>query len=219
MYYFYLMVTKIKYIKNHLKKKRFHFIILNIEFNLLSNGGNVDIGERVKSLRLKNNLTQEELALRCDLSSGFISLLERDLTSPSVDTLVDLLTALGTTVADFFSQKEDLQVVYHKEDVFTNNNQEEGYSITWLVNNAQKNIMEPIYATIEPNSTLFDEDAHVGEEFGYVLQGKVEIRLGEKRFVAKKGDSFYYESRVGHKISNPYNKTAVVIMVSSPPTF
>lgn len=213
------MVTKIKYIKNDLKKKRFHFIILNIEFNLLSNGGNVDIGERVKSLRLKNNLTQEELALRCDLSSGFISLLERDLTSPSVDTLVDLLTALGTTAADFFSQKDDLKVVYHKEDVFTNNNQEEGYSITWLVNNAQKNIMEPIYATIEPNSTLFDEDAHVGEEFGYVLQGKVEIKLGENRFVAKKGDSFYYESRVGHKISNPYNKTAVVLMVSSPPTF
>lgn len=213
------MVTKIKYIKNDLKKNRFHFIILNIEFNLLSNGGNVDIGERVKSLRLKNNLTQEELALRCDLSSGFISLLERDLTSPSVDTLVDLLTALGTTAADFFSQKDDLKVVYHKEDVFTNNNQEEGYSITWLVNNAQKNIMEPIYATIEPNSTLFDEDAHVGEEFGYVLQGKVEIKLGENRFVAKKGDSFYYESRVGHKISNPYNKTAVVLMVSSPPTF
>lgn len=179
----------------------------------------MNIGEKVKNLRLKNNLTQEELALRCDLSSGFISLLERDLTSPSVDTLVDLLTALGTTAADFFSQKEDLNVVYHKEDVFTNHNEEEGYSITWLVNNAQKNIMEPIYATIEPNSTLFDEDAHVGEEFGYVLQGKVEIRLGNNKFVAKKGDSFYYESRVGHKICNPYNKPAVIIMVSSPPTF
>ena len=59
------------------------------------------IGEKIKRLRILNNLTQEELALRCDLTKGFISKLERDLTSPSIATLVDILEALGTDLKDF----------------------------------------------------------------------------------------------------------------------
>lgn len=177
------------------------------------------IGSEIKNLRLQNNLTQEELSLRCDLSSGFISLLERDLTSPSFDTLVDLLSALGTNPQEFFSDKEQKKIVYSKDDVITNHNEEIGHSISWLVNDAQKNDMEPILANIEPNSVLFSDKAHHGEEFGYVLSGKVVIQVGNKKEIANKGDSFYYESSEAHKISNPYDKKAVLLVVSSPPSF
>lgn len=61
----------------------------------------MEIGEKIRSLRLKLGLTQEELAERSDLTKGFISQLERDLTSPSVDSLNDLLNALGTDMATF----------------------------------------------------------------------------------------------------------------------
>ena len=54
------------------------------------------IGNKLRRLRLQLGLTQKELADRCELSKSFISLLERDLTSPSLDTLSDLLEALGT---------------------------------------------------------------------------------------------------------------------------
>ena len=54
------------------------------------------IGEKIKRLRLQRGLTQEEVADRCELSKGFISLLERDLTSPSVATLTDVLDCHGT---------------------------------------------------------------------------------------------------------------------------
>jgi transcriptional regulator with XRE-family HTH domain len=63
------------------------------------------IGNNIKRLRLENNLTQEELASRCDLSKGFISLMERDLTSPSIATLVDILDTLGTNLKEFFSEE------------------------------------------------------------------------------------------------------------------
>ena len=61
------------------------------------------IGEKIRQLRLKNGLTQEELADRCELTKGFISQVERELTSPSIATLMDILECLGTDLKGFFS--------------------------------------------------------------------------------------------------------------------
>ncbi|MBO4594689.1 MAG: helix-turn-helix transcriptional regulator, partial [Clostridia bacterium] len=64
------------------------------------------IGEKIKDLRLSCELTQEELADRCELTKGYISQLENDLTSPSIATLIDILSALGTDLKEFFSSDE-----------------------------------------------------------------------------------------------------------------
>ena len=77
------------------------------------------IGEKIKHLRIKNGLTQEELAGRCELSKGFISQLERDLTSPSIATLMDILESLGTNIKDFFNESVYEKVVFKQADVFT----------------------------------------------------------------------------------------------------
>ena len=71
----------------------------------------MNIGQKVRELRIAKNLTQEELADRSELSKGFISQLERDLTSPSIATLVDILQCLGTNLNEFFSDDEEEQVV------------------------------------------------------------------------------------------------------------
>ena len=76
------------------------------------------IGSRLKELRIQKGLTQEELADRSELSKGFISQLERDLTSPSIATLIDILQCLGTDLSDFFTKEEDTQVVFHDSDYF-----------------------------------------------------------------------------------------------------
>ena len=78
----------------------------------------MELGEKIKELRNKQGLTQEELADRAELSKGFISQIERDLTSPSIATLVDLLQCLGTNLKDFFSDDSDEQIVFPKEDFF-----------------------------------------------------------------------------------------------------
>ena len=60
------------------------------------------IGEKIRRLRMELQLTQEELADRTELTKGYISQVERDLASPSIATLVDILEALGTTLGEFF---------------------------------------------------------------------------------------------------------------------
>ena len=78
----------------------------------------MNIGSKIKELRVRKGLTQEELADRSELSKGFISQLERDLTSPSIATLVDILQCLGTDLKDFFNEDTEEQIVFHKEDYF-----------------------------------------------------------------------------------------------------
>ena len=75
------------------------------------------IGDKLRRLRLQRGLTQAELADRCELSKSFISLLERDLTSPSLDTLSDLLEALGGDLPTFFRETDE-RVVFGEEDIF-----------------------------------------------------------------------------------------------------
>ena len=105
----------------------------------------LNIGEKLRRLRLKRNLTQEEMADRCELSKGFISQVERDLASPSIATLTDMLECLGSNLKDFFSETEAEKTVYARSDMFVK--EDDGLlrgSITWLVPSAQKNEMEPI---------------------------------------------------------------------------
>ena len=78
----------------------------------------MEIGSRIKTLRIVKGLPQEELADRDELSKGFISKLERDLTSPSISTLSDILQCLGVSVAEFFAEDSDEQIVFSGEDYF-----------------------------------------------------------------------------------------------------
>ena len=65
---------------------------------------NANIGRRIRDLRNRNDLTQQELADRSELTKGFISQLENGQVSPSVETLMNLIEILGTTPADFFKE-------------------------------------------------------------------------------------------------------------------
>ena len=64
----------------------------------------MEIGSKIRSLRLTHDMTLEDLANRTELTKGFLSQLERDLTSPSIATLVDILEALGTNLTEFFTE-------------------------------------------------------------------------------------------------------------------
>ena len=175
------------------------------------------IGDKIKRMRIEKGLTQEELANRCELSKGFISQLENDLTSPSIATLIDILEILGTNLKEFFSDDRDEKITYTYEDMFETENEELKYSLMWLVPNAQKNMMEPIMITLQPGGQYLEEDPHEGEEFGYVLQGVVSIHLGNKTYTANKGESFYYTADKTHFLSS--KNGATLIWVSSPPSF
>lgn len=177
----------------------------------------MQIGNKIKELRVLKGLTQEELADRSELSKGFISQLERDLTSPSIATLVDILQCLGTDLKTFFDDTQDDQVVFKKEDYFVKIDTELKSAIEWIIPNAQKNIMEPIRLTLEAGGSTYPDNPHEGEEFGYVLSGAVTIVVGNKQYKAKKGESFYFIPQYKHHIES--KSGAVLIWVSSPPSF
>ncbi|MGL4738869.1 MAG: helix-turn-helix domain-containing protein [Cellulosilyticaceae bacterium] len=179
----------------------------------------MDIGAKINQLRKKNGLTQEELADRCELSKGFISQVERGLTSPSIATLIDILECLGTNLKDFFNESSQEKIVFTKEDVFEKEDKEEGNMITWLIPNAQKNDMEPILINIEAGGQSVVHTPHEGEEFGYVLAGTVYVHLGNKKFKAKKGDSFYFRPTSDHYLENVGKTKAIVLWVATPPSF
>ncbi len=179
----------------------------------------MDIGSKIKRLRILNELTQEELAQRCDLTKGFISKIERDITSPSIATLMDILEALGTDVKKFFNEDVQDKIVFTKEDIYTSTNEDSLHKVSWLIPNAQKNAMEPILIELVPNGKSNIEDPHKGEEFGYVLKGAVTLHFGNKRFKIKKGESFYFKSSQAHFLENTGVKNAEVLWVSSPPSF
>ena len=178
-----------------------------------------DIGHRIKQLRTKNGLTLEELASRTELTKGFLSQLERNLTSPSIQTLEDIAEALGTTMSRFFADQEDEKIVFTAEDTFVD--KQEGKTIHWIVPNAQKNDMEPIILELESGHTSKIIEPHEGEEMGYILQGRVHLKSGndKKGVIVKKGETFYIKGNEAHCLENTDSKTARVLWISTPPVF
>ncbi|MBQ1959591.1 MAG: helix-turn-helix domain-containing protein [Firmicutes bacterium] len=178
----------------------------------------MDIGSKIRELRILNGLTQEELADRSELSKGFISQLENDVTSPSISTLVDILQCLGTTVSEFFAaDKEPVQTVFRDEDYFEKIDEELGNMTEWIIPNAQKNMMEPIRLTLKAGGSTYPDNPHEGEEFGYVLKGEIVLVIGSERHKAKAGESFYYTADKNHYITS--KKGAEILWVSTPPSF
>ena len=180
----------------------------------------MEIGKKIKRLRLQRGLTQEELADRCELSTGCISLLERDLTSPSLATLMDILESLGSDLRTFFSETGDEKLVFGENDIFVKEDPEgiRG-SIRWLVPSAQKNDMEPILLELGPGGETAEDDPHEGEEFGYVLSGSLKIILGDRIERVKRDESFYFRPTAPHRLVNAGKTPCRVLWVSTPPSF
>lgn len=150
----------------------------------------MDIGKKLKELRIAKDLTQEELADRAELSKGFISQLERDLTSPSIATLVDLLQVLGTTINEFFSEDPEEQIVFHDEDYFEKIDTELKNKTEWIIPNAQKNMMEPIRLTLEPGGSTYLDVPHEGKSLAMCSREASRFTSAKRYTVPGRGKPF-----------------------------
>ena len=179
----------------------------------------MDIGSKIKQLRLENGLTQQELANRLELTKGYISQIERNISSPSLETFFSLLEVLGTNPTAFFSMLKNEPVVYTEEDFYEQEDEELKHLIRWIVPNALKYEMEPIIIEIKPGGKSKTDDPHEGEEFGYCLEGEITLVLNKTKHIVKKGQSFYYTTNKEHYLINNTNKTAKILWISTPPMF
>jgi transcriptional regulator with XRE-family HTH domain len=178
----------------------------------------LQLGDRIRNLRLARDLTQEELAERADLTKGFISLLERDQTSISVDSLDQILKVLNIRITDFFREIDPLRVVYGPEDRTAI--AETGASLfELLIPGGADRTMEAAHVVLEPGEKTYSVKPFRGEAFGFVIEGIIYIAFGDEIHKAPARSSFYFAGDREHTIENRGKRTAEFIWVTTPPTF
>jgi transcriptional regulator with XRE-family HTH domain len=176
------------------------------------------IGERILNLRQSSNLTQEELAERANLTKGFISQIERDLTSISLDSLTQILEALDENISDFFRETSEEKIVYREKDRVAIE-KEKIQKFELLVPGSTNRRLEPILLTLRKGELTPKEKPHEGEEFGFVLRGRVNLRFGRETLKLRKGECFYLSAEKEHWLHNSGSMEAVILWIGSPPSF
>ena len=177
---------------------------------------NRGIGKKIKNLRLKKGLTQEELGERTDLTKGYISQIERDLSSPSIDTFFSILEVLGCTPKEFFDDFDmNQKVVYDENDRTEYTDEDYGYKIEWLVPDSNEHEMEPILLTLWPEGKFKEYEPSLPDTFAYVIEGQITVNLGRNVYPAKTGDTVYFQASSEHQIMNDFDGISKILLVAT----
>jgi transcriptional regulator with XRE-family HTH domain len=176
----------------------------------------LNIGQKVRALRLASELTQAELAHRANLTKGFISQLENEQSSISVDSLADILDALGVSLGEFFHDGGDPKVVFTPGDRI--NIEQKGASrFELLIPGSTNNMMDPIMVELAPGESLERGDPHPGEQFGFVLKGTLTLDIGKKSYRVRDRHCFYFKADQPYQVRNSGKRRVQWLWVTSPP--
>ena len=168
----------------------------------------IRVGERIKSLREIRGLSLREVADRTGFSTALLSQMENHLVSPSLGTLIKLAKTFGIQVGDFFGEtrREPFTIVRKDERkrvsrFASKDGVAYGYSYESLGFDKKDRHMEPFIVTLEPATLKSSKTStHDGEEFIFVLEGVMEVILGDHTDILYPGDSIYYDSNVPHRV-------------------
>ena len=176
-----------------------------------------DLGRKLRQLRKRCGLGVVEAATRAKISAGFLSAIELSRANPSVATLQRLSAAYGTTVLDFFDLPKQSNHLVRPRDRRAIQT-ESGVRIEQLSIGARQ--LESQIFRVPPGAGSDGSYSHQGEEFIYMMQGALELWLDELHcYTLAEGDSFWFESTVGHRWYNPSSEEAVLLWINTPPTF
>lgn len=157
------------------------------------------IGERLRQLRVQQNLSLEQLARKVGLTRSFLSQIENDKTSPSIATLIKLLNVHNVTMADFFQSIEKTRsVVVKKGQMKLFHDQESGTRIASLAAGFDNPRISPFYVEMDAGGS---SEVYVsqGQNFCYILSGTIRLTLGGQGYILEQGDSVYFDSAVPHQ--------------------
>ena len=181
------------------------------------------VGQEVRDLRKLKRMTIPELAAQSGLSTGFISQMERGISSPSVDALQKVARALGVSISWFFHNEEALDENERAFIVRAEQRRALKYEAgvrDELLSPNLRGQLELLHCRFPPGSSSGPEAYHhQGEEAGVVLQGQLELQIGDQTFLLKAGDSFGFPSTTPHRYSNPGSVETIVIWAITPPSY
>jgi len=178
----------------------------------------VNLGFRVQSARQERGLTLRDLGAQTGLSASFLSQVERELVAPSLASLKQIATALGVRVADLLAEQSAGDgVVVRRADRQTWQLERVRYA---QLAPGEERTMQPQLVTFEPGGNLGSHPvSHAGEEFGFVLRGRVECSVGDDVYVLEEGDSVYFDAQRPHRTRNADSGDSAYLLVVTPPSF
>ncbi len=170
---------------------------------------NMTIGGKIKDLRVKRDLSIEEVSQKAGLSAALISDIEEHAVSPPLGYIVSLAEVLRVTVGELFGDSADSPFCIVRSDgrkavsrFGSTDGKLGGYGYESLGYKKQNRQMEPFLVTLKAAEPLsLEPNQHVGEEFIFVLEGQVEVKLADHIDILNPGDSVYYDSTLPHVVS------------------
>jgi transcriptional regulator with XRE-family HTH domain len=178
----------------------------------------VAVGQRIRDIRRNRKLSLEAIATRTDLSIGFLSQIERGLSSPSLRVLATIADVLGVGIAGLFGANETAApgsdaIVTREQQRAELNLWRTGISKQLLSPSGSDGRLNLFLVHLEPDGSTGDElYTHDGEEAGLVLEGEMKLTVDAETWTLKTGDSFRFASRRPHRFSNPSDKAKAVVL-------
>ena len=164
------------------------------------------LGMRLRHARLVQEMTLKQLAQKVECSESLLSKLENDAASPS---LAD----------DWTADQPVLKPAQRNRKRFLQRSKKGGIELENLTWHHKGGLLQGNIHIIEPGVASDGLIEHHGEEMGYVLEGELELRLGDDVWTLEQGDSFYFPSQIPHGYRNIGTVVARVLWVNTPVTF
>ena len=182
----------------------------------------MDIGASLKVIRKQKGLSQRELAKRAGVTNSTISMIEKNSVSPSVSSLKKVLSGLPLSLVDFFSMEGNAQseakVVYRSDELLDIGDGNLDYKL--IGRDYPNRAMSVMSETYPPGSDTGAEMLkHEGEEAAMVLEGKLELTVGDEVFILEAGDSYYFNSESPHRFRNPFDEECRLVSATTPANF
>lgn len=184
----------------------------------------VRVGLKMKHTRLLKGMTLKQLAESASCSESLLSKIENGRANPSLKMLHRVASALGMPVAGLFQQHIDPESVVLRQGqrpVIETDQVRQGHGIQLeaLIPNAGGQLLTGYINHIEPGGSSDGAVEHEGEEFGYVLEGEIELTVAGRRYQLGAGDSFHFRSERPHAYRNVGSAKARIVWINTPPTF
>ncbi|HIP92489.1 MAG TPA: cupin domain-containing protein [Thermotoga sp.] len=179
-----------------------------------------NIGKKLKEVRKSKGIKLKDLAKKIGVTPSLISQIEHGKVSPSLSTLKKILDALEETLISIFQENplnEEARYVVRKNE---RTNIIVSEALRYELLSTKNSVLAMFIVYLKPGEgSGKDFYSHEGLETGIILQGKMEITVGDKIFILEEGDSITYPCTLPHKWRNIGDKEAIGIWVVSPPTF
>lgn len=179
-----------------------------------------EMGVRIKKAREGLGLSLFDMYLRTNISVDQLSQIEEGKISPPLGAVIKLAKALDLTIDHLISgeEGEDYTIVRKADRKVISRydpkrEKHYGYEYESLAPHKTDKHMEPFLVTLEPSETAEERSSHDGQEFIFVLQGKMEVRLREAIHILEPGDSIYYDSTVPHLVKCHRQETTKILAV------